>query len=258
MKTCGLKIDERRQKILEILGRDGQVAVARLSQELGTSVVTIRNDLAALEQNGYLERTYGGAVQSANNYYCRDFRFRTQQNLPHKKDIAAGVAGLVRDGETLLINSGTTTYYIAMELKQKKNLNIVTNSLMVAVELSDVPSFRVFLLGGNINARYSFTYGMSALLELQKYKADKAILSMDGISIDHGLTTYHAEEAEIDKAMIDRARQVIIAADLSKYGHESFFRVCPLSETYTWVTNAGASESNYEKIRSAGNTVIVC
>ncbi len=258
MKTGGLKIDERRQRILSILNRDGQVKVSQLSQDLGTSVVTIRSDLAALERDGYLERTSGGAVQTVNNFYHLDFRFRTQRNLQSKKEIAAGVSSLVQDGETLFINSGTTTYFTAIELKKNKNLNIVTNSLTVAVELGSVPTFRVLLLGGEINAQYSFTYGNEVLQQLRKYKADKAILSMDGVDMEAGLTTYHAEEAEVDRVMMERARQIIVAADATKFGHESFSYVGDLNKIQTWVTNEEIQAEYCDLVRQQGLDVLVC
>ena len=188
-----LKIDVRRKKILEILRRDGQVRVAHLSETLGATVVTIRSDLDALEQDGYLERTQGGAIQTMKNYYNLEFQRRKQEHMENKKAIAAAAAGLVRDGDTLFINSGTTTYFAAVELKQRKNLNVVTNSISVAVELGGLPTFRVILLGGDISAQYSFTYGEDVKEQISRYRANWAILSVDGIQPGAGITTYHAE-----------------------------------------------------------------
>lgn len=256
MAAEGLKIDTRRKKILEMLDRDGQVRVTQLSEALGATVVTIRSDLAALEQDGYLERITGGAIQTVKNYYNMEFQKRKQENMQYKKAIAAATANLVNDGEMLMINSGTTTYYTAVELKRHKNLNIVTNSISVAVELGAHPTFRVILLGGEINAQYSFIYGNDAITQLKKYKADKAILSIDGIHNDVGMTTYHAEEAEVDKLMMERSRQTIIVADYTKLGHESFSNIGSLSDAYTWVTNECAEGQLLDKIRSRGVEVI--
>ena len=159
------------KKILELLARDGQVRVSQLSEALGATVVTIRNDLATLERDGYCERIAGGALQTVKNFYNMDFQLRKQENMDDKKAIALAVADLVQDGETLLINSGTTTYYAAIELKQHKNLSIVTNSFSVAIELGSHPTFRVIMLGGGINSQYAFTYGNDAIAQLRKYKA---------------------------------------------------------------------------------------
>ncbi len=247
-----LKIDVRRKKILEILRRDGQVRVAHLSETLGATVVTIRSDLDALEQDGYLERTQGGAIQTMKNYYNLEFQRRKQEHMENKKAIAAAAAGLVRDGDTLFINSGTTTYFTAVELKQRKNLNIVTNSISVAVELGGLPTFRVILLGGDISAQYSFTYGEDVKEQISRYRANWAILSVDGIQPGAGITTYHAEESVIDRIMMERAQTPIIVADSTKLGRESFSRISALTAQTILITDQNANPDIASKIRAEG------
>jgi DeoR/GlpR family transcriptional regulator of sugar metabolism len=253
----GLKIDARRKRILDILARDGRVRVAHLAQELGATPVTIRSDLSALKKDGYLERVVGGAIQTDRSFYHIDFRRRKQEKAAEKQQIADRTADLIGDGETLFINSGTTTYYTAVALKRRKNLNIVTNSLLVAGELGDVPSFRVILLGGEINTRYSFTYGANALDQIRQYKADKTILSMDGIRADVGLSTYHAEEAAVNRAMMERSGETIIVADHSKIGYESFSFVSGLAAAGCLVTDTGGRTMlPIETLEAAGLKVI--
>lgn len=247
-----LKIDVRRKKILEILRRDGQVRVAHLSETLGATVVTIRSDLDALEQDGYLERTQGGAIQTMKNYYNLEFQRRKQEHMENKKVIAAAAAGLVRDGDTLFINSGTTTYFTAVELKQRKNLNIVTNSISVAVELGGLPTFRVILLGGDISAQYSFTYGEDVKEQISRYRANWAILSVDGIQPGAGITTYHAEESVIDRIMMERAQTPIIVADSTKLGRESFSRISALTAQTILITDQNANPDIASQIRAEG------
>lgn len=257
MVEKNLKIDIRRKKILELLNKEGQVRVAQLSDDLGVSVVTIRNDLTELEHNGYLERISGGAIQTVKNFYNMEFQCRKQENMQYKKSIASAASDIVNDGETLMINSGTTTYFTSVELKRHKNLNIVTNSISVAIELGQQPTFRVILLGGEINAQYSFTYGIDAMAQLEKYKADKTILSVDGIRSDIGLTTYHAEEAIIDKLMMERSRQTIIVADYTKLGHESFSNIGDISSINYWVTNNCVDKKMMNTIKSLGIEVVM-
>ncbi len=248
----GLKIDARRSVILERLRRDGQVRISELSENLGATVVTIRNDLAALERDGYLERTYGGAVQSVNNFCNLDFSRRRQENLPQKQAIARLAADMVQDGETLMVNSGTTTYLTAVALKKHRNLNIVTNALQIAVELGSTPTFRVILLGGEINAQYAFTYGEDVGTQLLRYKADRAILSVDGVCPKVGLTTYHAQESNIDRLMMARAEKTMIVADSAKLGRESFSTVCGLNGVDCWVTDPGADPLLAGQVESCG------
>ena len=252
----GLKIDVRRKRILDILSRDGQVRVADLAAELGATPVTIRSDLRSLEDDSYLERKPGGAVPRIKNFYNMELHLRRRDNGDVKKSIAAATAGLIADGETLFINSGTTTYFTAIELKKRRNLNVVTNSLPVAMELGNVPGFTVFLLGGKINAQYSFTSGVNTLEELRQFKADKTILSIDGIGAGCGLTTYHADEAVVNRTMIERSRETIISADHTKIGYESFSFIADLWPGLTLVTD-NAEAALLDEIKAAGIRVIL-
>ena len=148
-----------------------------------------------------------------------------------------------RDGDTLFINSGPTMQMVASALRSRKNLNVVTNSLNVAMDLGNVPGVRVVLLGGEINAQYSFTYGSDAQEQLSKYQADWAILSVDGISAGSGITTYHAEEAVIDRMMLRGAKQAMVVSDSSKIGRAGFTRVCACVPGMYLVTDGGDSEA---------------
>ncbi|MCI8861118.1 MAG: DeoR/GlpR transcriptional regulator [Lachnospiraceae bacterium] len=251
-----LKIDFRRQRILELLAQDGQVKVTQLSELFHTTPVTIRSDLAALEKDGYLKRVTGGAVQTVRNFYTMDAQQRKNYNLEAKTAIAKAVAELIEDGDTLLINSGTTTLLIASELKKRNSLNVVTNSMSVSVELASCPTFRVLLLGGEVNAQYSFSYGNTALEQLSRYKADKAILSIDGIHSQAGITTYHAEESPICRMMMERSHETIVAADFSKFGFESFSNIADIQSADYYVTNKTADPGTVASIKELGKKVI--
>lgn len=246
MASAGLKIDVRRKKILELLDRDGKVSVAQLSELLGATAVTIRSDLNALEESGYLERVSGGAILNT--------QLRPQtisgSNLPEKQAIASAVARDIHDGDRLFINSGTTTREVALALKQHRNLNVVTNSVAVASELSGIPTFRVILLGGELNTQYLFTCGGDAQEQLQKYQADYAILSLDGVSVENGITTYHADEAIIDRMMVEKAKKTLIVADHTKIGHAGFSLICPLQQVHTLFTDMHCDPEILEAIRS--------
>ena len=254
----GLKIDTRRKKILELLAQKGEVRVSELSALFNTTEVTIRSDLSALESDGYLQRVAGGAVQTVRNFYNLDYIQRNRNNMDYKREIGNAAVNLINDGETLMINSGATTGCIAAALKSKRNLNIVTNSLTVAMELGAVPTFNVILLGGKINVQYAFVHGSDTLEQLEHYKADHAILSIDGVSADAGLTTYHAEEASVDRAMLRRVRSTVIVADYTKIGHESFSNVQELTSETTLVTNACADRAELERIVERHTPVYLC
>lgn len=169
-----------------------------------------------------------------------------------KRRIAKQIAGMIQSGETLFVNSGTTTLFVVEELQKLSALTIVTNSIPMAMEFSDYPNFNIILLGGNIDLTHSFTYGDDALAQLRKYRADKLILSIDGISLEKGLTTYYFQEVAINKMMMERVERNIVAADFSKIGAESFSYVTDISQVDCLVTNASANTGELQKLRDAG------
>ena len=250
------KLNVRRQKIIEMLDREGMVRVTDLSRNFKASEVTIRSDLTELERLGLLERVPGGALQTLKTYYNMDFQQRKEQHSQEKMAIASMMTSLIQDGETLLINSGTTTYYAALELRKLKNLKIVTNSFSVATELGTNPTFQIILLGGNFNSQYLFTYGDDAVAQLRKYKADKLLLSLDGVNVSTGLTTYHAEETEVIRLMIERSRSTIIVADHSKIGRESFSYLGSIDQIDYLVTNVDADEQVLREIAKSGIEIV--
>ena len=255
MAESKLKIDVRRSKILEQLRAEGKVSVSRLAVELGATPVTIRNDLTALERDGYLVRMQGGAVIShrLENHMTPETEDPT---FLRKQALAEEVAKLISDGQTLFFNSGTTTHHIARALKGKKHLNIVTNSLAIAMELGNPPTFHVLLLGGEINASYGFTAGGDTQEQLSKYRADWAILSVDGVSAQGGITTCHPEEAILDRLMMANARKILIAATGNKIGTAGFSRICDSDESIQLVTDATGDKDAYLALQERGVRII--
>lgn len=254
MTGSKLKIDIRRAKILEQLRNEGSVSVSRLSQSLGATTVTIRSDLSAMEQDGLLVRIQGGAVPAGpvKESVAEPVGII---NAPQKKALAAAVAELIHDGDTLFINSGTTTGMIADALCCRQNLNVVTNSLEVACKLGGCGTMRVQLLGGEIDARYGFTCGSTAREQLSKYKADWVILSVDGVSAEGGITTYHAEEAAIDRMMIAGAKRTLIAADHTKIGRVGFARVSQELQGILLVTDYDCDKLVLKQLEAMGLSV---
>ena len=255
MASGKLKIDIRRQAILEQLNREGIVQVAELSQRLGTTPATIRNDLDTLAAEGQLDRIQGGAVRKV-----KPAEGWTNPVAPvgqGRRAIAEAVLSYIKDGDTLFINSGMTTMAVAEVLSLRKNLNIVTNSLAVANYLAHQADMRLILLGGELNANYGFTYGGDALEQLSRYQPQWSILSVDGVHPEHGITTYHADEAMIDRTMIARAQKTIIVADHRKIGRVGFSHICGVGENQLLITDSGCEELVLERIEAAGAEVHV-
>lgn len=252
-----LKLAERRQMILDLLSVENRVLVSDLSRRFSISEVTIRNDLAELEHRGLLERIHGGAIPAKRSYYNMTLAERSQANVERKKLIANRVAMTVNDGETLMINAGTTTLLAAIELKKKRNLKVVTNSIPIAQAIDESECNSAILLGGRMNGRYLFTYGSDALEQLKHYRADRLILSVDGVEPLSGISTYHYEESELDRLMIERSNLVSVVADSSKLGMESFVGIAGFDAIDMLVTNSGASESVLDAVRERGLEVLL-
>jgi len=251
--SAALKIDARRKRIMEELERSGHVSISQLSAMLGATTVTIRNDLDVLEANGHLDRVQGGAVLRAP----LSMREGRGGMVKEKRAIAIATVAHIQDGDTLFINSGTTTMEVAHVLRSHcKDLNIVTSSLAIASELSAVPGFRVLLLGGELNVQYGFTCGGDAQEQLAKYQADHCILTLDGVSCEEGITTYHADETIIDRMMVERAKHAIVVADHSKIGRVGFSRICPLTMIHTLITDDGGNKDAIAAVADKGVEVV--
>lgn len=256
MADSRLKIDIRRSRIMEYLRRDGKVLVSQLSRDLGATPVTIRSDLSALERDGYLIRIQGGALRATAAPPSAAGTGRGQvAHAEEKQAIAAAVSAMISDGDTIFINSGTTTQFVASALHAHLHLKVVTNSLAVAMDLGTVPTFQVLLLGGGINTQYGFLSGTDAQAQLQRYQADWAILSVDGCSAEGGLTTYHAEEALLNATMIQRAKRTLIVADHSKIGRTGFAHICEVGPSLTLVTDSRCSEEQTRRLTECGLAV---
>ncbi len=251
-----LSAQQRREQILELLHEHGKVRVSDLAHLFDISEVSIRIDLADLESRGLLSRVHGGAVSSYKTYYSMNFNQRSGTNEAEKRAIAEYVAETIKDNDTVMMNSGTTTLFVLRALNARQNISIITNSIAIALEASGNANFNVVLLGGLVNTKYQFTYGDDALHQLKTYHADKLILSVDGIHAENGFTTYYNQEAEICRQMLALSGSTTIAADYTKIGRTALTRIAPMHVAEVLVTNQKATEDELEPIRRAGLHIV--
>ena len=260
MNDKKLNTTQRRETIKDIVEKEAKVNVVQLALLFGTSQATIRTDLKEMEKANLLQRTHGGAISIGSAYkayYDTTLNERMNINKEEKIRIAKACATLIQDGDTIMIDSGTTTIYLARELAQHNNLTVLTNAVLVAQELFYNPSIKVILLGGDLDFTTQFTYGNDALAQLQKYRANKYLLSIDGISVEHGITTFHHQEVEISRLMIERVNQVITLADSSKIGKEGFSYIASIDKVHTLITDENSQNQEVLKgIRQHGLQVI--
>lgn len=248
--------EQRKQKILDLLKEQDSVRVTNLAHLFGVSEVTIRTYLEDMEKKGLLSRIHGGAVSSYKPYYSMNLNQRLEANQQAKVEIAERVASLISPDDTVMLNAGTTTLLVFRKFPANYHLNIVTNSISIALEASGNPNYHVILVGGSVNTKYQFTYGNDAIRQLKKYHADKLILSVDGIETHQGFSTYYNKEADVDTAMIEQADLCIVAADRSKFGHSAFAKISDLSIADYVVTNGQIGSELAEALEANGVTII--
>ena len=248
--------EQRKQKISDLLKENDTVRVTDLSHLFGVSEVTVRAYLEDMEKKGLLTRVHGGAVSSYKPYYSMNLNQRLEANQKEKVEIAERIASLIEPNDTVMLNAGTTTLLAFRRFPVDYTLNIVTNSISIALEASGNPNYNVILAGGSVNTKYQFTYGNDAAAQIRKYHADKLILSVDGIEPIRGFTTYYDKECAVDIAMIEQSEMRIIAADRSKFGHSAFAKISDVSVADCIVTNAPLPEALAEELTALGVKIL--
>lgn len=249
--------NERKNKILELLKKNGSVKVTELSSLFNISEVSVRNYLDDMEKKGLLSRVHGGAISSYKPYYSMNMSQRMETNQLKKKRIAEMAAQMVKPNDTIMLNSGTTTLLVFRALPSDYNLNIVTNSIAIALEASDNPNFNVILAGGAVNTKYQFTFGFDAAAQLKNYHADKLILSVDGIDAENGFTTYYDKEAYIDQIMIEQSKICIVVADTSKFERTAFSKISAPTIADYIVTNDSLDKKIYAQFKKMDIDIVM-
>jgi DeoR family transcriptional regulator of aga operon len=249
----------RRAKILEELETKGQVTVSELSKMFRISEVTIRNDLSHLEKQNMLIRARGGAIKIKHYRMGIDPSISDKQKeyLKEKQRIAKAAIKLIDDGDTIVLDSGTTTTEIAKNLEQFKNLTIITNALNIAIILSEYEGFNIFMPGGNLRKKSLSLIGALAAENFGKFYCDKLFLGVDGFDTSHGLSTPNAEEAHLNQIMIGMAKKVIVVADSRKFLRRRFAFISPISSINIVITDSGIREEDKIRLENSGAEVII-
>jgi DeoR family fructose operon transcriptional repressor len=249
--------EERWQQILGHLALAGRIRVARLAELLAVSEATVRRDLEAMQAQGLLQRTHGGAMLPRPTAFEASFDEGLSRSLAEKRAIGKRAAALVQEGETLIIESGSTTLEFARQLVEMKALTVLTNSLAIARELSEYEGIEVLVLGGSLRRRSASLVGPWVSDILRSVRADKAFLGVNGLSAAFGLSAPNPFTAESRRAIMDAARTRIALADHSKLGMDTLYRIAPLDALDILVTDPGAADDQLAPIREAGVEVIV-
>lgn len=248
---------ERQHEIVRLTNTKGKVAVTELAQRFGVSEVTIRSDLAVLDSKKLLIRSRGGAMVNDDLSRELSLKEKKQKNSELKQRLGLAVADLIRDDERIIIDSGTTTEEVAANLREHRNLVVMTNGLNIATELAQLDKVEVLITGGTLRKKSMSFYGSQAEQALKLYQFDKLVLGVDGFDINSGLSTHFEAEASLNRLMCAAAREIIVVTDSSKFTKRCLHVICQPAAVHTLVTDSAIPEDYVTELTRLGVRVIV-
>lgn len=238
---------ERRNAILEKLQAEKRVVVSELSALYEVSEETIRRDLEKLENEGYVIKSYGGAVLNENANLDLPFNVRKNTNVVGKQKIAELMSEMIHDGESIFLDASSTAVAIAKAIKHKSDVTIITNSLEIAIELLEAPGCKVISTGGVVTESSFALVGHVTDRTISSYYVDKAIVSCKGFDLEAGFTDSDERHANNKKSMLAGARVKVVAIDNSKFDKISFAKIGNLQDITTIVTDKKPEEEWLQK-----------
>lgn len=236
------------------LQENNSISVNELAKELDVSVSTIRRDLLEMERKNYLIRTHGGAVSKTKRSFEPSFTEKELTNLNEKKLIGIKAAKMIEDGETIIIDAGTTNLELAKNITAK-GVTVLTNSIDVIYELSTKENIEVIATGGNLRVRTRALVGNIVEDNLKNFRVDKAFIGVNGITINDGISTPNSVEAYTKMAMIKSANEIIVVADSTKFNTVSFSLISPIDSINTIITTDKVNKEIISEYRKLGISV---
>lgn len=250
-------VEERRLRIAEMLAGQRTVTAATLMQSLGVTAATVRRDLAALEEEGVLVRSHGGAVsRTLSTTFQLSYEALLRRKREEKEAIALEAERMILDGDTLFLEGSSTVYLLVQHLLRKNRLTVVTNSPPILVQFQQSGIASVICTGGDLERDTFYLSGAFTLRALREIRVDKAILGVSAIDPAYGIWTARQSEAEVKKQIVKAATTRIALADHSKFGRPSFAYVGPITEINTLITDSGVDPKVLSDIRQLGVSVV--
>jgi DeoR family transcriptional regulator, aga operon transcriptional repressor len=244
--------DERRQEILGTVQREGRALVIELAKRFSTSTITIRKDLEFLQSRGLIQRTHGGALPvRSNNLTDPTLQEKEKQHHREKLRIATAAVRMVKEGQCVILDSGSTTTAIARALRDFRELTVITNAVNIAAELAG-SSLDVILTGGTLRKNSFSLVGPQAEDTLREINADILFLGVDGFDTKVGLTTPNVLEARVNRAMANAARKVVAVCDSSKFGRRSLAVIVTPDRIHEVITDKNVPRATVQELREAG------
>lgn len=233
---------ERRNAILAKLTAQGKVIVTDLSREFDVTEETIRRDLEKLDKEGLAKKTYGGAVINHNLNTDLPFNVRKRANVELKQKIAEKIAGMINDGDYIMLDASSTAIYVTKCILDRKNITLITNSVEIMLELADKSDWNILSTGGSLKKGALSLVGASAERMIRGFHVDLAVCSSKGVDLNMGITDSNEKDSEIKRAIFAAADKKILAVDSTKFDKISFVHVCDMNDIDVVVTDSQPSE----------------
>ncbi|MDD4870197.1 MAG: DeoR/GlpR family DNA-binding transcription regulator [Kiritimatiellae bacterium] len=256
MKTTS-GMDARKRQILESITRAGFARPEDLAQQHNVAAITVRRDLIWLEKAGFLKRVHGGAIPNDNPLSVIHINIRMRSAMDEKRAIAKAAVNMIKTGEHIFLDAGSTCHFLAEALPEDKDLTVITHSLDNAHVLSQKRGIRTIVLGGELDTRLNAFVSPMTETALTAFHADKAFLGAMGVDPNRGISNNNLAEERIKLLMTSNAREVFVLADSSKLGKVTFRSILPLSRISHIITDKGAPKSFCTTLRRKGIKVII-
>jgi DeoR/GlpR family transcriptional regulator of sugar metabolism len=255
-QTGSLPQNERMQQILQMLETRDSVHVTELAETFAVSEVTVRNDLSELARQGLVARVRGGVRPLQRGQSELGFDFRLRLEVDRKQAVARAAAGLVDDGEAIALDASTTAYYLALELRAKRELVVVTNGMLIAASLADAPGINVLVTGGMLRLSAMSLVGDLGADLLRSTRINKGFLGARGLSLERGLMDLNPDEVRIKQEMAEACERVIAIVDGTKWHRSALLSFVPAEGVHSIVTDTSAPAEQVEAWRARGIDVV--
>jgi DeoR family glycerol-3-phosphate regulon repressor len=247
---------KRHGEILRLLGEQGTVTIADLAERLGVSLETVRRDVKPLTDDGIVVKMHG-AIGLPSMTAEAPFERRMRENAEAKRTIARMVAATIRDGESIMLDTGTTTSFLARELLGHRRLTVVTNSSDIARTLATVNGNKVYMAGGELRSDSGAAFGISAIEFVSRFSVTHSIISAGAIDASAGVMDYDLAEAEFARMVLSRGQRSMVITDHSKFGRQGLVQVCTLSGFAELATDEAPPRDIAEALAAAGARLMV-
>jgi DeoR family fructose operon transcriptional repressor len=244
--------EERKHMIVEMVNANVKITVAELCDRFSVSPATIRNDLRELEESGRLKRTHGGAISNRRANFEQDSYQKEVKRVSQKRDIAAAAVKYVNEGDTIVVDTGTTTFEFAKLLKNFESLNVVTNDIQIAAYLERNTEANIIIAGGAVRRNYHYTTGQKAIDTIADLNVDRAFIGVNGVSAKKGITVPHIDTAYVKAKIIEISDEIVLLADSTKLDRFSFVKCAEIDKVDVLITDDEADAEYLEKIREKG------